>query len=232
MNRTALFLISTALLSCGGASSSSVDSGSTFTATIAGPDNEVGVLELTVGDAVAKLAAPRAHSAGDHFELTGTVTVGSTETDLTGEIDIDSGEFSVEGGDYSFEGILEDGAITGTYTGPYGSGGFSGVDTTSYEATNYCGSFDGNASGTWNMTVSEGGTLSGVSYGEGGGDAFTEVFTGTVSSGEISVEYECGTEEGSRTEGLAEGSITGGTVSGTWECGSYSGTFEGTSSGC
>jgi hypothetical protein len=114
-----------------------------YTATIPGigPSGEPGTLNLTVQQVIGP--APRATVAAAIDSVTGTLTItGQAPIDLQGTYDSDTGEFSatsssggrfsgrgVTGGGYSFTGTITLIQISGTWTGPTGSGSFLGTNS-------------------------------------------------------------------------------------------------------
>lgn len=145
------------------------------------------------------------------FQVTGTLRItGGATSGITGTFDDASKTLTITGGGYSFTGTLGANGITGTYTGPNGSGSFSVLAGAASKA--FCGTYAGMAMGVWNFTVN-GTTLVG-SYadakGSGGG------LTGTVdAAGKVTIQAENG--------GVANGTITGDTATGTYPGGTWTG---------
>jgi hypothetical protein len=147
-----------------------------------------------------------------------TLTGGSAIT-LSGTFTTPNGPLNVSGGGYTFQGTLTNGVLSGTWTGPSSNGSFSTLVGSSSSVTNYCGTFSGQDSGTWNFTIS-GTTLSGSYTGTSG----SGILTGTVNGNSVSISTQSG--------GTAQGTISGTNVSGTWMGGSKTGTWMGSSTGC
>ena len=114
--------------------------------------------------------------------------------------------------------------FAGTYSNGKVEGGFTGADAGDFvvrdgaSVTAYCGTFTGDASGTWNFVIS-GNALSGV-YDDGSGSA---ALSGTKSGSSVSITFAGGT---------AAGTLSGATASGSWAAGVDAGTWSGSSSGC
>jgi hypothetical protein len=115
--------------------------------------------------------------------------------------------------------------FTGTYNGGEIHGSFSGADSGEFvlidgSAVTFCGTFDGDANGTWNFVV-EGTGLDGV-YDDGSGP---EDLSGSVNGNAFSITFSGGTASGTRN---------GTSASGTWSAagGANTGTWTGSSSGC
>ena len=114
-------------------------------------------------------------------------------------------------------------SFNGTYSGGQVDGGFSGSESGDWvartgTATVYCGTFAGDASGTWNFVIS-GGTLDGIYDDGSGGNALS----GTVSGNNLSITFAGGT---------ATGTLGGASASGTWSAPPDNGTWSGSNVGC
>ena len=102
------------------------------------------------------------------IDLTGTATLSDgTTADLTGTWDTETGEISVSGDGFLFEGTMENGSLTSTFTGPSIDGLFSLQVGAPADLAVYCGTFTGRqpeelpdggngtapSNGTWNLVV-------------------------------------------------------------------------------
>jgi hypothetical protein len=174
-----------------------------YAGTFTGSSGESGVLSLTVQQPPpAGVSIIRAT-----ITTSGTATVsGAGSVSLTGTFDDVTGELNVSGGGYTFSGIVANGEVMGDYAGPNGPGAFVALQATGANVTVYCGTFEGDATGMWNVAVSSDGTVAG---------AFTDAtnasssLTGTVSSNNVALEDPAG-------DVTANGTIAGGSVTGTW----------------
>lgn len=113
--------------------------------------------------------------------------------------------------------------FTGTYSGGEIHGSFSGAESGEFvlvdgSAVVFCGTFDGDANGTWNFVV-EGNGLDGV-YDDGSGP---EDLSGTVNGNSFAISFSGGTASGTRN---------GTSASGTWASGGNNGSWTGSSNGC
>lgn len=178
--------------------------------------NESGVLTVTV--TTLKSAASMFGTSGN---LSGTLTiVNGSSHDVAGSYD--EGDLVLTAGPYSLSGSQNGQTIAGTYTRNTGGGGgflLAGVSSGAKPII-YCGDFDGDDSGIWNL-IRQGNALDGLFYSpvfdEGG------VLTGNVSGSSISLQF---------SGGSASGTIDGGSVSGTWQSGGDNGTWSGSASQC
>jgi len=103
----------------------------TYQGTFAGGQGENGVITITVPTATSasllSYSGLRANvslaSASSLVNVTGTLAFVSGGTiNLTGTFDPSTGAFSLAGGGYTFTGTLSHANVSGTYTGPKGSG--------------------------------------------------------------------------------------------------------------
>jgi hypothetical protein len=180
-----------------------------FKGTLAGPRGDSGVLKISIP------AHPSTSVA-----IRGTLTAGGS-SDLRGTFDPDAATVTLTGGGYSFSGKLTGETISGSYSGPKGEGDFAAQSTASSEVTVYCGSFDGAASGVWNLNVATNGTASG-SYSETYGQ-MTGGVTGQVTDGVLKISCDS-TGAASCT---ASGTLSGGSAHGTWSSQGLSGSWKG-----
>jgi hypothetical protein len=146
-----------------------------------------------------------------------TVTTGGTGASqiVKGTMD-GSGRVTMSGGGWQLDGKVENGGISGDYTGPKGSGNFAGVDATNDSVTRFCGTFSGADSGTWNLQTS-----SSKATGSFAGSFASGNLDGSVSGSSVSLRYSSPS-----ASGTASGTISGSSVSGTYS-GDASGTWSG-----
>ena len=184
-----------------------------FRGTIAGA-NESGVIEVTA-------ASP----------VTGTLTiVGGPVINLTGDFNSESGQFTASGGGYSLTATFSNGTLSGTYTGPNGSGTISALPSDQVTVQVFCGTASGTSPGgsvsaVWNL-VRSGNTVAGVAVEDlsSASPGETTVLSGTISGTSISLSYEGGS---------ASGTLTGESISGTWTTvEGASGTWMGSTAAC
>ena len=209
-----------------------------FQGAIAGPTGESGVITLTTATMTTVAPAPRAVAAVSSAviqDLTGTLKlVGGATINLTGTFDTGAGAIAVSGGGYAFTGTLSNGSVSGTYTGPNGTGTFaaapSGATTPTIQV--FCGTYSGTDMfsgtphakyGVWNL-VRSGNTLVGVTEEISGGGAGTTV-NGQLSGIMISLKFYID----GILAGSGEGTLSGTSVSGTYVStdGLASGTWSG-----
>lgn len=151
--------------------------------------------------------------------VTGTAYVGGQTVTLTGTFDDSTNKLTVAGGGYTFSGTISATGVNGTYVGPKGTGAFTLLS--SGNATPYCGTFTGTASGVWNF-VTGSGTVQG-SYTDSKGNTGTLV--GTVDgSNKVMITPAGG--------GTATGAISGDTATGSWMSSGGMGTWTGSATAC
>lgn len=193
----------------GGASPTSSHLEGTFT----GGTGESGLLSLHVTAGASSGGLLREVVNGT---VAGTLTIGGVETALTGTFAAPA--LTISGGGYSFSGTVTASGIAGSYTGPNGAGTFAVQDTAAGAVQVYCGTYAGDASGTWNLVERADGALSG-SANPGAG-----LLEGTRTGDSIELTFDGGT---------ASGTIAGTTATGTWSLSSGGGgTWTGTVGGC
>lgn len=177
---------------------------------------ESGVIDVVVSSGGAQTKDIRLQSL---LQVTGSIRlVGGMTINVTGTYDDVTKQLTLSGGGYSFTGTGASDGVNGTYMGPNGSGVFTVL--TGQTVTVYCGSYAGDAMGSWNFVVS-GSSLSGSAVDSGGGG---DTFTGTVNGGMVSIT--------SKAMSTASGTISGNTATGTWQsAGGKKGTWTGTA-GC
>ncbi len=89
------------------------------------------------------------------YTVSGSITIdgGSTIT-LSGTFNTSNDSLIVSGGGYTFRGKLSGTGITGTYSGPSGSGGFTVKSSTNNSVKVFCGTYTsnaGNSDGRFNL---------------------------------------------------------------------------------
>ncbi len=192
-----------------------------FAGTFTGASGESGVLNFTVQQPPpAAVTIIRAT-----ITTTGTATVsGAGTVSLSGTFDDVTGDLNVSGGGYTFSGVVVDGQLVGDYTGPNGPGSFAALQATGANVSLYCGTFDGDLTGMWNLAVSSDGTVVG-SFTDAGNDS--AALSGSVDGGDVALEVPGG-------DVTATGSINGGSATGTWtDVGSGdTGTWTGSTGAC
>jgi hypothetical protein len=155
--------------------------------------------------------------------ITGTLYTGAGQAPVTlgGTFITGTNALAATGGGWVIAGVLVSGKLTGTYQ----NGSRNGIYTLEHDVNNsaavYCGSFAGDADGTWNLTVN-GTTLSGA-YAEAGGTPAT--LSGTVGAS-LSITFSGGTAAGTFTDAGHTA------MSGTWTAGTSSGTWTGSQAAC
>jgi hypothetical protein len=127
----------------------------TFTGIMAGTGVS-GSISITIP--TPKRAYPSTAAEGDTLVVTGVLKInGGATISLTGFLVVETGELSLTGGGYTFDGFLDMGSVTGTFTYSGGTGYFSAEQGSSSTVKTYCGSYQDNApgteSGTFNMII-------------------------------------------------------------------------------
>lgn len=166
---------------------------------------ESGLLTLTIGGPVA--------SGGD--TATGTLQQllpNPATVAMAGALKNDS--LLVRGGAFRFSGTALGVRLTGTFTGPFGVGGFATQLSISNAGTTYCGTYTsqvaGGENGTFNLVIT-GGTVSGVAISTTG--ANLTLLEGSVVGNTINIpNVAAGAINGT----TATGSFTLGTNHGIW----------------
>ena len=155
----------------------------------------------------------------DGTSASGTFVAGGGATrssmpPLSGSYDPDTGAIHLEGGGYTFDGIIADGVLSGTWTGPDGtSGSFSallGGEDTIVDV--YCGIYDtANDGGTFNL-VRHDATLRGFAVSSDDGD--TIELSGSVSGNALTIWATASGPQGNVASATlsADGSTFSGTV--------------------
>jgi hypothetical protein len=227
LNAPSIAMASLALVMIAGCHSTSSSSGegpqpTTYEGTFTGSNATGGTLSLTIASQAAALQPALMPLAVSSASASGTIHImGSGTFNLIGTFVPPSGPLRVSGAGYSLFGTARDGILDGTFAGPAAIGPFTAlVSSSSQPVIQFCGSFDGTSSGTWNLSQS-GATVSGSFTGTGG----SEVLTGTVDGSTIALTFRGGT---------ALGSSSGISFSGTWRTtsGLNGGTFYTSSNSC
>lgn len=197
----------------------------TYIGTV-GNSNEGGAITLNFASAPPKFAPNLTNSITTIINVTGTVKFGGTTITLSGTFNTENDSLIVSGGGYTFKGVLTDGTLSGTYTGPNGSGSFTTESSTEtgtvkvYVGTSHETSPDTSNHGRFLLVV-KGTAVTGITD---SGLKLAGTITGTDVSIHFvqapSVEIAHGTVSGDGTSMSGTYSVTGdeGTVTGTWTC--------------
>jgi hypothetical protein len=246
----ALCIAASVWMACGGSSSGGggwTSGGSTaLRGTITGGSSS-GSMDLSVSASrTALFVDMRDRAAGiGTVNVSGSARVNGTPLTLHGTFDTGTGAVLVKGDTatvpnaYTFTGnTVGDPAtattINGTWTGPGGAGGQFTVlfVPKSGSVTVYCGTFQGSASGTWNLVVGSDGRASGsftTSSGSKKG-ALTGSVAGGTGTGTVSLSWGAGT---SATGPITATTAGGCPSAGTWSDGTGgTGCWSGSSTGC
>ena len=197
----------------------------TFQGTVAG-GGDGGTLEVTIQAAVGVAAS--AATLND-LEVSGILRLASGSSGLSGTYDDTTRQVLLSGDGFTLDGTVSpDGSeLAGSGLAPDGASGTFTTLNTALDPTNYCGTYSGGESGTWNVTTSTSGRVTGSFAGTGGAG----IIGGTLTGTSVSVTY-VGEERGT-----ASGTVQGTSVSGTWRdttgaAPRPSGTFTGNTTGC
>jgi hypothetical protein len=148
------------------------------------------------------------------------VTFGGQTIQLMGTFDTTTGALMITGGGFTFAGTLSNGVINGDCLGPGGiMGTFTVQSNSAGTVAVYCGTYGGQANGTWNLVQGADNTMTG-SYTSSEGDS--GLITGTRSGNNITLSIS--------GQGTAMGTISGSSASGTWSVSGFSGTWQGSTS--
>jgi hypothetical protein len=166
---------------------------------------ESGVLTLTIGGLVA--------SGGDTATGTLQQLLPSPATvALAGALKNDS--LLIRGGAFRLSGTASGVRLTGTFTGPFGVGGFATQLSINNAGTSYCGTYTsqvaGGENGTFNLVIT-GTTVSGVAVSATG--ANLTLLEGSVVGNTINIPNVAA---GAINGATAAGSFTFGTNRGIW----------------
>ncbi|TAK58353.1 MAG: hypothetical protein EPO24_08520 [Bacteroidetes bacterium] len=192
-----------------------------YTGAIAG-ESESGSISFTINGST-KVAAREYASPLAILTVTGTIKLadGTTIT-LNGTFNTETDSIYVSGGGYSFAGELSNGSISGTYTGPNGTGAFSVQAGAQATVKVYCGtyvSYDNSSSGILNLSLKDT-TMTGLAISLDSGDK--TFLYGTISGTAITIY------DSQHQQGVATGILNGATASGTYDAGDDEGTWTAT----
>lgn len=197
----------------------------TYVGTL-GNSNEGGAITLTFASAPPKLSPNVTNTITTIINVSGTVKFGGTTIILTGTYNTANDSLNVSGGGYTFMGVLSSGNLSGTYTGPNGSGSFTTESSTEagsvkvYTGTSHETSPDTSNHGRFLLVV-KGTTVTGITN---DGLRLGGTITGTAVSVHFavdpSVQIAQGTVSGDGTSMQGTYSATNGegTFTGTWSC--------------
>jgi hypothetical protein len=155
--------------------------------------------------------------------ITGTLYTGAGQPSVTlgGTFITGTNALAATGGGWTLAGLLAGGQLSGTYH----NGTRDGIYTLEHDVNNsaaaYCGTFTGDADGTWNLTVN-GTALSGA-YAQAAGTP--SALSGSVGAS-INILFSGGTATGSYTDASHTA------MSGHWAAGPSSGTWTGSEAAC
>ena len=230
----AALLAAPVLIHCGSSDSETTKPAATATGDYRGlltGTAETGVLDVTIAKSSGTSPTsirPQA-PAGAGTDVSGTITMvsGGAKIALTGAYDAASGTLTLTGktssGTYTLTGKANGGAFAGTYTSPGGAGSFSLLPATSGAVTLYCGTYDGDSTGVWNLVVDSAGTALGSHC----DSSDCSALSGTVTGNAIKLS------DPADPATVATGTQTGAAASGTWKGQkSSSGTWQGSVDAC
>jgi hypothetical protein len=174
-----------------------------YAGTFTGSSGESGVMNFTVQQPPpAGVTIIRAT-----ITTTGTASVtGAGTVSLTGTFDDQTGDLNLSGGGYTFSGVISNGELVGNYTGPNGPGTFVALQATGASVSVFCGNFNGDTTGMWNVAISSDGSVAGTFTDDAN---VSSPITGTSSNGTLTLEVPGG-------DVTANGTVSGGSVTGTW----------------
>lgn len=227
------FLITPVLLTClvfGGCKDESNPAGTAqtnstmYTGIVAGGGIS-GSLTITIP--LAKTPSSGVLTAVDTVAITGILRIsGDGTVSLTGIYIDTTGEFSMSGGGYVFTGFADEENITGSFTGPGGSGIFVAEAGAPGTVRSYCGTYQdeppGTETGVFNMVIN--GTSIIVIISPSGTDQSFATY-GVLSGSEIAI-YDSELPEIPIATGTV--STDGMSVSGSYIGESNGGTWSGT----
>ena len=148
----------------------------------------------------------------------GTLTPsGQAGVSLSGTFNTSTKAVSLSGGGHTLGGTINSsGELKGTYSGAGGDGTFATQRGTSSEVQGFCGTFTGDATGTWNLSKRANSLVGAYASDDGDSGALT----GTLSGSAISITVSGG--------GTATGTLTSATqMTGTWAVGGGAGSWTG-----
>jgi hypothetical protein len=146
---------------------------------------------ITISIPTAKRSYGTSATAGDTVEVTATLKInGGATIELAGFYVKSTGELYLTGGGYLFEGVVNGGKISGTFTYSGGSGFFNCDEGNASNIKTYCGTYHDNAPGTgsgaFNITRNGTSLVVIVYPSDAGGQAF--MTTGSINaSNEITI---------------------------------------------
>jgi hypothetical protein len=199
-----------------------------FRGLLTGP-GETGVLDVTIGNAASPASLRGLGTGASGTTVSGTIQMIGTGVTITlsGSFDAASGKLTLTGttgsGAYSLTGTASGSGFSGTYSGPNGSGVFSLAQGASGAVSLYCGTFDGDDRGVWNVVVDG----SGKALGSHCDAKSCGALEGSFSGGNVSLGDPSDPKGGGAT-----GKVSGTTASGTWQGGSSKGTWQGSEAAC
>jgi hypothetical protein len=261
LNRFILLAAAIAVDACGGSSSSSPKwspGGSTaLRGTVTGASSASGSMDLSIGATYAIRPSPEtalaeSTAAVGTVNVSGSAHIQGNNITLSGTFNTDNptapGALSVTGtpGGYNFTGAAVGNPLSrieGNFTSSSGNGGQFSLLFVPTKAggvvTVFCGTYSGADSGTWNLVVSSEGQASGSFTNSGGGShgllsgtvSNVYVTSGSISAGNVSVQWGAGTSATGTISGTNAGVAAGAAAS--WDDGKgHKGTWTGSSSGC
>jgi len=146
----------------------------------------------------------------------GTLTPsGQSAVSLSGTFSTSTKAVNLSGGGHTLAGTVNStsGELSGAHHGTGGDGTFATQKGTSSEVQQFCGTFTGDDTGTWNLSK-RANSLVGAYAADGGGDGS---LSGTLSGSSISITFSGGTASGTLTSATAmNGTWTAAPASGTW----------------
>jgi hypothetical protein len=215
---TGLLLTVAFAAGCGGSDSTTAPpatgpSGS-YRGTFVGSNSRGIMVIVFPSKGASAITGSLALTGGATINLTGTFTAPSSKVNLTGTGYTITGSYSSSSSNF-----------TGDYTGPASDHGSWAVESGTVKV--FCGTYSGNASGTWNLVLNDAGQLRGVAQTSSG--AIDLVGTYTASSGAMTVTSP---DDGTiGANGNLNNSTGGG--SGHWSVsGQTAGDWAATTSGC
>lgn len=174
------------------------------------------------GIMVIIFASPGATTITGTLALTGGATI-----NLTGTYTPSSNGVSLTGTGYAVTGTYAPSAsnLSGDYTGPAGDHGSWAVESGTVKV--FCGTYNGNAAGTWNLILNDAGQLRGVAQTSSGAIDLV----GTYNSGTGAITITSPDDGTIGATGTLNATTGGG--SGNWSVsGQTAGTWAANTSGC
>jgi hypothetical protein len=226
--------LATALAGCGSSAGSNDGGGPTtpspnttlFQGTIAGAGGQSGTLSLTI----ATTLTPSSIGELAVSQVTGTVHLtGGSTTSLSGTYDSSTSTVSATGGGFAFTGTVTGSVLSGKYTAPTTSGGFSSLNGTSSTVTTYCGTYGpsfytgppanppGGEVGVFNVQIAASGAASGAGVSKNVANDPGFVMTGQLVGTTLTLsvfDLLSGHSTGIQTMTVQGGTITGSCAAG------------------